>query len=76
MPSVVIYVKAPVARELSHRWGLDSDQGNLQELIRQISAEALDQAAGVSYPKQEFSDTCPWQHLHREGRRCRHCGGS
>lgn len=74
MPSVVIYVKAPVARELASRWGINNN--DLQELIRQISAEALDAAAGISYARQTFSDNCEWQQLHRTGRRCRHCGGS
>lgn len=75
MPTVGIYVKMRAARLIASRWGIQPDTEDMNELIRQITEAALDEAAGIEHPSARFRDDCPWQQLHKTGNRCRHCGG-
>lgn len=76
MPTVPLYVPVNVSRQIASRWGLDLNAPEFTELIRGLCADALDTEAGITHTRGSFSTDCSWARLHREGHRCRHCGGS
>jgi hypothetical protein len=76
MPTIGIYVGMPVARAIAARWKMEVSDEDFHEVVRSLCAEALDDAAGIVHPEQEFRAECGGAHLHKRGRRCRFCGGS
>ena len=76
MPTIGIYVPTKVYRGLAARWEVELNEERMQEIVRIVCADALEQKAGILYEELPFSSTCQWRSLHRAGTRCRHCGGS
>lgn len=76
MPTVGIYVPISVARRVAQRFGVRVGDEDFLEVVRGISAEALEDAAGLDGGQRDFNTACLNKHLHRAGHRCRNCGGS
>jgi hypothetical protein len=76
MPTIGIYVPIKVSRAISSRWQIYSSEGDLQEVIRGLCAQALEDAAGVQHADGAFSNNCVNKRLHKAGHRCRVCAGS
>ena len=76
MPTIGVYVPMQVARAVGRRHAVDINNADFQELVRNLVANTLDQEGGISHSPLPFQYNCLWAHLHRDGIRCRHCGGS